>query len=197
MGLSERRGNTLYNSMLYISPEGKILGKHRKLVPTFNERLIWGQGDAETLITVDTPAGVLGGLVCWEHWMPLARHAIHEAHEVIHAAIWPTVNDLHLLAARHYALEGRCFVAAAGLIQRREHLPSDLELLNRVPGDVFNSGGSAIIGPDGECIAGPAGDEETLVMAEVDLGRIPEELMTLDVTGHYARPDVFEFRIKR
>jgi predicted amidohydrolase len=196
MGLSERFGSSLYNSMVYISPQGELLGNHRKLVPTFNERLIWAHGDGESLITVDTPAGRLGGLVCWEHWMPLARHAMHEKHEVLHAAIWPTVNDLHLLAARHYAFEGRCFVMAAGSVLRREHLPKDLELLDRLPGDHFMRGGSAIIGPDSNLLAGPAPDEEQLLIAEADLNKIPEELMTLDVTGHYARPDVFDFKIK-
>ena len=192
MGLQERDGKTLYNSMVYISEEGELLGLHRKLVPTYTERLLWGRGDGSTLTVVDTPVGRVGGLVCWEHWMPLARQAMHQKRESVHAAVWPSVNEVHMLASRHYAFEGRCFVVAAGSVLRREHFPKGLELLEQMPGDgPFMRGGSAIIGPDGAILAGPAGEEETLVIAEVDPGRITEESMTLDVSGHYSRPDVF------
>ncbi|RME46246.1 MAG: carbon-nitrogen hydrolase family protein, partial [Chloroflexi bacterium] len=197
-GVNERDGGTLYNTILYFSERGELLGKHRKLVPTYTERLVWGHGRGDILTAVDMPIGRVGGLVCWEHWMPLARQAMHDRREVFHAALWPTVKEMHLVASRSYAFEGRCFVLAAGSVLRREHLPRGLALLDELEGDgPWMRGGSAIIGPDGELLAGPAGEEETLLTAEVDPGRIVEELMTLDVSGHYARPDVFSFRVHR
>ena len=195
MGLNERDGNTLYNSMVYISDAGEVLGLHRKLVPTYTERMIWGRGDGSTLTVVETPLGRVGGLVCWEHWMPLARQAMHEQRELIHAAVWPTVHDLHQVASRSYAFEGRTFVVAVGTVLRREHLPDNLPLLDSMPGEQWMSGGSAIIGPDGKYLAGPADDTEQLLVAEIDPGRVAEELMTLDVCGHYSRPDVFRMEV--
>ncbi|NDJ54726.1 MAG: carbon-nitrogen hydrolase family protein, partial [Chloroflexi bacterium] len=196
MGLNERDGQTLYNSMLYISDQGELLGKHRKLVPTFTERMVWGRGDGSTLTVVDTSVGRVGGLVCWEHWMPLARQSMHQQRELVHAAVWPTVKEMLLLASRAYAFEGRTYVIAVGTPLRRDNLPTDLDLLNELEGDgPWMRGGSAIIGPDGECLAGPAGDGEDLLIAEIDPGRVTEELMALDVTGHYARPDVFTLTV--
>ncbi|MFN2456354.1 MAG: carbon-nitrogen hydrolase family protein, partial [Pyrinomonadaceae bacterium] len=121
IGINERvdsgPGNgTLYNSLLTFGSDGKLLNHHRKLVPTYTERLVWGQGDGAGLEAVDTPAGRVGGLICWEHWMPLARHALHVSGEQIHVAVWPKVDEMHQLACRHYAFEARCFVLAAGLI---------------------------------------------------------------------------------
>jgi len=191
MGLHERDGNTLYNSMLYISEHGEVLGKHRKLVPTYAERLVWGQGDGSTLTVVDTSIGRVGGLVCWEHWMPLARQAMHEKREIIHAAVWPSVEDNHLLASRAYAFEGRCFVIAVGSVLRRESMPGGFEILDQMPGDgPYLDGKSVIIAPDASIIAGPAGDRDTLLTAEIDPGLIAEAALTLDVCGHYSRPDV-------
>ncbi len=202
VGLSERvdqgagRG-TLYNSLVTIAPDGRLLNHHRKLMPTYTERLIWGQGDVEGLRAVDTPAGRVSALVCWEHWMPLARQALHESGEDIHVAVWPTVHDLHQVASRQYAFEGRCFVLASGALMRASSLPSELQ---PHPGRVLEPdqwllrGGSAIIGPDGQYVAGPIYDEATILMADLDLRRISEESMTLDVTGHYHRPELFEFR---
>jgi predicted amidohydrolase len=115
VGVTERveggpgRG-TLYNSLLTLGPDGRLLNHHRKLVPTYTERLVWGTGDAEGLRAVDTPAGRVGGLVCWEHWMPLARQAMHESGEDVHVAVWPTAHEMHQVASRQYAFEGRCFV---------------------------------------------------------------------------------------
>jgi predicted amidohydrolase len=192
MGLHERDGNTLYNTMLYISEKGEILGKHRKLVPTYTERLVWGRGDGSTLTVVDTPAGRLGGLVCWEHWMPLARQAMHDKRELLHAAVWPSVNEVHLLASRTYAFEGRCYVVAAGSLLRREDFPKGASLLEAIPGDdPFMNGGSVVIGPNADILAGPVKNKESLVIAEVDPARAVRESMTLDVSGHYSRPDVF------
>lgn len=202
LGISERvdvgpgRG-TLYNSLVMIGPDGRLLNHHRKLMATYTERLVWGAGDAEGLRAVETPVGRVGGLICWEHWMPLARQALHEAGEDIHVAVWPTVKEMHQVASRHYAFEGRCYVLAAGALMRASALPPELE---PHPGIITDSdqwvlrGGSAIIGPDGTYVQAPIYDEERVLVAELDLGRIREESMTLDVTGHYHRPELFEFR---
>ena len=205
IGITERvehgvgRG-TLYNSLLTIGPDGALLNHHRKLVPTYTERLVWGGGDAEGLRAVATPVGRVGGLVCWEHWMPLARQALHESGEDIHIAVWPTAHEMHQVASRQYAFEGRCFVIAAGALMRASALPSELEVH---PGRVTSPdqwvlrGGSAIIGPDGAYIVEPVYDAPSCLIAELDLGRIRREQMTLDVAGHYHRPELFEFRTLR
>lgn len=205
IGISERvdRGagrGTLYNSLITLSPEGRLLNHHRKLMPTYTERLIWGAGDAEGLRAVDTPAGRVGALVCWEHWMPLARQALHESGEDIHVAVWPTVHDMHQVASRQYAFEGRCFVLASGALMRASSLPTGLEAHpDRVPGPNHwvLRGGSAIVGPDGAYVAEPVYDEPAILLAELDLARTSEESMTLDVTGHYHRPELFDFRAIR
>lgn len=196
MGMHERVGGTLYNSMAYLSEKGELLGVHRKLVPTYTERMVWGRGDGSTLIAVDTPIGRLGGLVCWEHWMPLARQAMHQQREVVHAAVWPSVHEVHMLASRSYAFEGRCFVVATGSVLWKKNLPQGFSLLDDLEdAGPWLRGGSAVIGPDARIIAGPAGVEETLVVAEIDPGEVIEGLMSLDVSGHYSRPDVFNFLI--
>jgi predicted amidohydrolase len=202
VGVSERveRGagrGTLYNTLLTLGPDGRLLNHHRKLVPTYTERLVWGTGDADGLRAVDTPAGRVGGLVCWEHWMPLGRQALHESGEDIHVAVWPTAHEMHQVASRHYAFEGRCFVLAAGALMRAAALPPELEPHpERVsaPDAWVLRGGSAIIGPDGRYLVEPVYDAPRVLVAELDLGRIREESMTLDVTGHYHRPELFEFR---
>ena len=201
MGVVERvsagpgRG-TLYNSLLTYGPDGSLLNHHRKLVPTYTERMVWGPGDAAGLRAVDSPVGRVGGLICWEHWMPLARQALHESGEDLHAAVWPTVHEMHQVASRHYAFEGRCFVLAAGSLMRGSALPPDLEI---APGRVQSSepwvlrGGSAIVGPDGLYVVSPLYDVPGVLVADLDLGRCREEGMTLDVAGHYHRPDCFAF----
>jgi predicted amidohydrolase len=205
VGVSERveagpgRG-TLFNSLLTFAPDGRLLNHHRKLVPTYTERLVWGPGDAEGLRAVDTPAARVGGLVCWEHWMPLARQAMHDSGEDVHVAVWPTAHEMHQVASRQYAFEGRCFVLAVGGLMRASTLPPELE---PHPGRIASPdawvlrGGSAVIGPDGRYVAEPVYDEPRLIVAELDLGRIREESMTLDVTGHYARTELFDFAPRR
>jgi nitrilase len=126
MGLHERRGGTLYNTMAFIGPDGELLGVHRKLVPTYAERMIWGRGDGSTLTAVDTPIGRVGGLICWEQWMPLARCALHEQQELFHVAQWPTVEEMHQVASRSYAFEGGCFVVAVGSVLQRGALDGQL-----------------------------------------------------------------------
>src|SRR5512133_94647 len=203
VGVTERveegvgRG-TLYNSLVTFGPDGALLNHHRKLVPTYTERMVWGLGDANGLRAVATPAGRVGGLICWEHWMPLARQAMHDSGEDIHVAVWPNVHEMLQVASRHYAFEGRCFVLAAGSLLRARDLPPELEPHpDRVtsPSQWVLRGGSAIIGPDGAYVAGPVFDEPCILTADLDLDRVREEKMSLDVAGHYSRPDCFELRI--
>jgi nitrilase len=202
LGVSEivpagRAGGTLYNALLTIGPDGRLLNHHRKLMPTYTERTVWGIGDTEGLRGVDTPVGRVSGLVCWEHWMPLARQALHESGEDIHVAVWPAVGDAHQLASRTYAFEGRCFVLAAGGLMRASALPPELEPHPELvggPDEWVLRGGSAIIAPDGSYVVEPVFDEPRILVAELDLGRIAEETMTLDVSGHYHRRELFEFR---
>jgi predicted amidohydrolase len=190
---------TLYNALLVFTPDGNLARHHRKLVPTYTERLVWGAGDAMGLEAVTTESGRIGGLICWEHWMPLARQAMHTSGEQIHVAVWPTVNDIHQLASRHYALEGRCFVLAAGSIMRASDLPAELARPPHFDSDdaLVLRGGSAVIGPDGAYVAGPVFDEEMILVADLDLETIDREKMTLDVSGHYHRPDLFEVIMKK
>jgi predicted amidohydrolase len=152
------------------------------------------------LTAVDTVAGRVGGLVCWEHWMPLARQALHDSGEDIHIALWPTVHDRHQLASRHYAFEGRCFVLAAGSVMRATSLPPELELdRSRLPdgSNFVLRGGSAIIGPDGEYVVPPLWDRPGILVADLDLERVRRESMTLDVSGHYSRPDLLAMTVRR
>src|SRR5216683_3731194 len=201
IGASERvnagPGNgTLYNSLLTISEDGQLRNHHRKLVPTYTERLVWGNGDGRGLEAVSTSAGRIGGLICWEHWMPLARMAMHNSGEHIHVAVWPTVHELHQLASRHYAFEGRCFVMTVGLMMPASDLPHELTAGFTLPAGSrrwVENGGSAIIGPDSRYVLDPVFDREELLVADLDLGEIDRGMMTLDVTGHYARPDIFRF----
>ncbi len=204
IGINERveqgAGNgTLYNSLLTFGTDGKLVNHHRKLVPTYTERLIWGQGDAAGLEAVKTDFGRVGGLICWEHWMPMARQALHISGEDIHIAVFPTVHETHQIASRHYALEGRCFVLAAGLLMKAADLPEELLTetnLSKLPENILR-GGSCIVAPDGSFVVEPNFDEETIITAELDLTRIDKEKMTLDVSGHYSRPDIFDFAVNR
>ena len=205
VGVSERvsRGpgrGTLYNSLLTYGPDGTLLNHHRKLMPTHSERLVWGSGDADGLRAVDTPAGRVGGLICWEHWMPLARQAMHESGEDIHVAAWPTAHERNQLASRQYAFEGRTFVLVAGSVMRARALPPELEVdvaRVRAPDQWLMRGGSAIIGPDGLYMVEPRFDEPCIIYADLDLTRIQQESMALDVTGHYSRPDCLELKVHR
>jgi nitrilase len=203
IGVSERVSGgpgygTLYNTLLTYGPDGRLLNHHRKLMPTYTERLVWGQGDGDGLRAVDTPIGRVGGLVCWEHWMPLSRQALHDSGEDVHVAVWPTVQERHQIASRHYAFEARCFVIAAGSLMRASALPATLARdPERAPTDDswVLAGGSAIIGPAGEYLAGPQYDAPAILRAALDPRRLDQERMTLDVAGHYARRDVFTFGV--
>jgi len=203
IGAHERVRRSLVNNQLTFRPGLPVLD-HRKLVPTHGERLIWARGDGSTLGVHQAEWGRLGTLICWEHWMPLARAAMHNLGEDVHVAAWPTVRESHQIASRHYAMEGRCFVLAAGLVQTRDDLFDGLErvggnaeareLLEAIPGEVLNRGGSLIAAPDTRVIAHAGEGEETL-LAELDLGEVSAGLTNLDTDGHYARPDVFELTV--
>ncbi len=204
IGVNERvdsgPGNgTLYNSLLTISEDGEIKNHHRKLVPTYTERLVWGNGDGRGLEAAPLSFGRVGGLICWEHWMPLARMAMHNSGEHIHVAVWPTVHELHQLASRHYAFEGRCFVLAVGLMMPVSDLPREFQDAPTSGPDQaqwIERGGSAIIGPDAQYVLDPVFDREELLVSDLDLAHIDREMMTFDVSGHYARPDLFRFEKK-
>ncbi|HWT23666.1 MAG TPA: carbon-nitrogen hydrolase family protein [Solirubrobacteraceae bacterium] len=207
IGVHEREGataaGTLFNTQLIISPAGELLGAHRKLMPTHAERMVWGMGDGSTLHVVDTPLARVGGLICWEHWMPLTRFAMHAKGEQVHVAAWPDLPESHHLASRHYAFEGRCFVICAGVRLTAADLPRDFVLAGALRAglrvedgeDVIRAGGSGVIGPDGEWVAGPEYGDEPIVVGEIDLGRIGEEQQAFDATGHYHRPDVFRLSV--
>lgn len=196
IGISERvetgpgRG-TLFNSLLTFGSDGRLLNHHRKLMPTHTERLVWGLGDGDGLRTVDANGVRVGGLICWEHWMPLARQAMHEAGEGVHVAVWPQVKEMNHVASRHYAFEGRCFVLAAGSLMRARVIPPELPIAGEQPAPdaLVMHGGSAIIGPDGQYVVQPMYDREEVLVATLDLERAAEESMALDVAGHYSRPD--------
>jgi predicted amidohydrolase len=203
IGAHERVRRSLVNNQLTFRPGLPVLD-HRKLVPTHGERLIWARGDGSTLGVHQAEWGRVGSLICWEHWMPLARAAMHNLGEDVHVAAWPTVRESHAIASRHYAMEGRCFVLAAGLVQHRDDLFEGLErvggddaareLIEAIRAEVLNRGGSLIAAPDTRVIA-QAGEGEETLFAQLDLAEVAEGLTSLDTDGHYARPDVFELTV--
>jgi predicted amidohydrolase len=193
IGINERdtvtRG-TLYNTLVYFSPAGEIVYRHRKLMPTFMERTIWGFGDGSDLQLLDTPLGRLGGLICWEHQMTLAKYALYAQGEQVHCAVWPAYSsqNAHIdFGMRQYAFEGACFVVSACGILLPGTLPKSLG-----GESVTANGGSAIIGPNGNYLAGPVYDREEILYAEIDLEDAIREKHSRDVAGHYARPDVLQ-----
>jgi nitrilase len=199
MGLHEResQSRSLYNTLLFINSDGTILGKHRKLMPTNHERLVHGTGDGSTLRIYDTPVGRIGGLICWENWMPLARFALYSQGEQIHIA--PTADDGErtLINIRNTAIEGGVFVISVCMILRKESFPKDFDFQQELAevGEDIETGGSAIIGPDGSILAGPLWKEEGILYSELDLNRVIEQSQLLDVAGHYARPDVLSLHL--
>ncbi|MGD8623930.1 MAG: carbon-nitrogen hydrolase family protein [Anaerolineae bacterium] len=209
MGLHERLGGTLYNTMLFLDRRGTVRQAHRKLMPTYTERLVWGRGDGSTLAVVETDHGPLGGLICWEHWMPLARAAMQAQGEILHVAQWPWAKELHHLASRHYAFEGQCFVAVAGcILSHRDALEGfdslssresgARQLLESMPGegdDLLMQGGSALVAPDTGYTSGPVYGQATILYGHVEPARIVEGHLALDTGGHYARPDIFQLRV--
>jgi nitrilase len=201
IGVIERDGlfsrGTLYCSLLYFGPDGELLGKHRKLKPTGAERLIWGEGDGSTLTVVDTEWGKVGGLICWENYMPLARMAIYAKGVEFYLAPTADARDAWQATLRHIACEGRCFVLGCNQFVKKDMYPGDLEGLDDLAEqpEVICRGGSAIISPLGKVIAGPLYGKEGILMADLDRSEITQGKFDFDVVGHYARPDVFRLII--
>ena len=190
------RPATLYNTLLYHAPDGSLAGKHRKLVPTNHERLVWGQGDGGGLRAIETPLGRLGGLVCWENYMPLARFSLYESGVEIYLASTADDSDEWQATLVHIARESRAFVVAPAHFQRASAYPDDFPLRELLEGrDVIGRGGSAILAPDGSYLAGPLYAEEGILYAELDAGRLHEERQRFDPAGHYHRPDVFRLTV--
>jgi nitrilase len=185
---------TLYNSIVYIGPDGQLLGKHRKLVPTGSERLLWGQGDGSSLTVIDTPFGRIGGLICWENYMPLARTAMYA--KGIDILITPTADarDTWQATLQHIACEGRCFVVSSNQYVTKDTYPADLACYDEIMDDpeVICRGGSAIVGPLGEYITPPLYGEEGLLIADLDMSLVTQSRYDFDAVGHYSRPDVFQ-----
>lgn len=185
---------TLYCTLLYFGPDGQLLGKHRKLKPTGAERLIWGEGDGSTLTVIETELGKIGGLICWENYMPLARMAMYSKGVELYLAPTADARDTWQATLRHIACEGRCFVLGCNQFLTKDMYPSDLEVLDELDEqpDVMCRGGSVIISPFGEVLAGPLFDQEGMLFAELDLSEVVRAKFDFDVVGHYARPDVFQ-----
>ena len=194
--LDPARSGTVYNTLLYHAPDGSLALRHRKLVPTNHERLVWGQGDGGGLRALPTPLGRIGGLVCWENYMPLARFALYESGVEVYLA--PTADDSDAWQATlvHLARESRAFVVAPCHFQRASAYPADFPLAELLEGhDAIGRGGSAILAPDGSYLAGPLYGEEGILYAELDPERLLEERQRFDPAGHYHRPDLLRLQV--
>jgi nitrilase len=199
VGVTERDrvNKTLYCTLLYFGPDGTMLGKHRKIKPTAAERLVWGEGDGSTLCTFDTEIGKIGGLICWENYMPLARMAMYNKGVEIYLAPTADSRDSWNATMQHIAFEGRCYVIGCNQYFTKSDFPEHLqaELASDRP-EVLSRGGSVIVSPLGEVLAGPLYDGEGILTAEVDLDELIRSRMDFDVTGHYSRDDIFELNVK-
>ena len=190
------RNGTVYNALLYHAPDGSLALKHRKLVPTNHERLVWGQGNGGGLRALDTPLGRIGGLICWENYMPLARFALYESGVEIYVASTADDSEAWQATLVHIARESRCFVVSPSHFQRASAYPGDFPLRELIDGrDVIGRGGSAILAPDGSYLAGPLYDEEGILYAELDPEQLYEERQRFDAAGHYHRPDVLHLNV--
>jgi nitrilase len=196
IGVIERDGGTLYCTALFFSPEGRLMGKHRKLMPTAMERLVWGYGDGSTLPVFETPLGKIGTVICWENYMPLLRMAMYSKGVQLYCAPTADDRDTWVPSMQHIALEGRCFVLTACQYIKRGEFPKDYAAIQgNDPNTVMMRGGSCIVGPLGKILAGPNFDGECILTAEVDLGDVVRGKYDFDVVGHYARPDVFRLYV--
>ena len=196
MGVIERDGGTCYCTVLFFGPDGELLGKHRKLMPTAMERIIWGFGDGSTLTTVDSPYGRIGSVICWENYMPMLRMAMYAKGVALYCAPTADDRDTWLATMQHVAMEGRCFVLTACQFLRKSDFPSSVRVsLGDSPEAVLMRGGSAIINPLGKMLAGPHFGGETILTAELDLHDLGRGKFDFDVVGHYSRPDVFQLHV--
>jgi nitrilase len=179
---------------LFFAADGTLLGKHRKVMPTASERLVWGFGDGSTLPVFDTSLGRLGAVICWENYMPLLRMAMYRKGIQLYCAPTADARETWVVSMRHIAFEGRCFVLSANQFARRSDYPDDYPV-DLAPDEVMCRGNSVIVSPFGELLAGPETEGEAILRAEIDLGRTVEGKFDLDVTGHYSRPDVFQLEV--
>jgi nitrilase len=204
VGVSEREGafgrSTLYNTMVTIGPDGAVLNRHRKLVPTNPERMVWGQGDGSGLRVVDTPSGRVGGLICWENYMPLARYAIYsQGVEIYVAGTWDE-GDAWIGSMRHIAREARAWVLSGAICAQAKDIPASFPQRSAVypdPEEWLNSGDAVVVDPTGAIVAGPLHRERGILYADCDPARAAVARRSLDVVGHYARPDVFRLEVDR
>lgn len=203
IGMNERNADkssaSLYNSILFINDEGNLAGIHRKLMPTGGERLIWAQGNGTSLRSYDTSAGRIAGLICWENFMPLARTAIYETGAQILAAPTWDKSPNWLQSMQHISREGGLFVVSTCMAIKIDDIPDDFEFKKLYPEGIewINSGNSCIISPKGQFLAGPLNEKEGILYADLNMSEIIEAKRMFDVAGHYSRPDVFNFSIKK
>lgn len=196
MGAIERELGTCYCTVLFFGPDGRLLGKHRKLMPTALERMIWGFGDGSTLTVVDSPYGRIGSVICWENYMPMLRMAMYAKNVALYCAPTADDRDTWIPSMQHVALEGRCFVLTACQFIRKGDFPASVRVrLGDGPDSVLMRGGSAIVGPLGKVLAGPHYGGETILTADLDLHDIGRGKFDFDVAGHYSRPDVFQLHV--
>ena len=203
IGVQEREphGSTIYNTTLYFGPDGALLGKHRKLVPTGSERTVWGMGDGSTLPVIETPYGRLSGLTCWENFMPLARYYLYSRGVDIWAAPTLAPSDGWIATMRHISLEGRCYVIGVNPCLRADQIPTDFPHRDQLlspdhdPRGWVEPGNSVIVDPRGTIVAGPARNEETILYADVDLAAVRAARRYFDPVGHYNRPDIFQLHV--
>lgn len=196
MGVVERDGGTLYCAVLFFSPDGAYLGKHRKVMPTASERLVWGFGDGSTMPVYDTPLGKLGAVICWENYLPLMRAAMYAKGIELYCAPTADPRDSWIASMRHIAVEGRCFVLSCNQFNRRKDFPADYRsALGNDPESIMSRGGSCIVDPFGNFLAGPEIGGEAILVADIDRAQIVRGKFDLDVVGHYARPDIFQLHV--
>jgi nitrilase len=195
-GVIEREGGTLYCTVVFFAPDGRLLGKHRKVMPTASERLVWGFGDGSTLPVFETPLGKIGAVICWENYLPLLRATMYAKGIEIYCAPTADPRDSWLASVRHIAVEGRCFVLSCNQFNRRRDYPSDYHSnFGSDPDTVICRGGSCIVDPFGNFLAGPNMEGEAILVAEIDRAQIVRGKYDLDVTGHYSRPDIFQLQV--
>jgi len=196
IGVVERDAGTLYCSVLFFGPDGGYLGKHRKIMPTASERLVWGFGDGSTMPVFDTPLGKIGAVICWENYLPLMRAAMYAKGIELYCAPTADPRDTWIASMRHVAVEGRCFVLACNQFNRRRDFPASYRSpFGEDPDTVVTRGGSCIVDPFGNFLVGPLMDGEAILVAEVDRDQIVRGKFDLDVVGHYARPDIFQLHV--
>ena len=196
IGVVERDGGTLYCTALFFSPDGLLMGKHRKVMPTASERLVWGFGDGSTLPVFDTDVGKIGAVICWENYLPLLRAAMYAKGIEIYCAPTADGRDTWVPSMRHIAVEGRCFVLSANQFCRRRDYPAEYRSgFGDDPETVVSRGGSCIVDPFGNLLAGPNYDGEAVLTAEIDRAQIVRGKFDLDVMGHYGRPDIFRLEV--